>query len=729
MRGRTLGKQPAASVLAVDDNATIRKAISMRLGAKGFAVVTAAGGAEALERLGQQRFDLVILDLWMPDIGGDEVLRQVRQRFSSTQLPVIMLAASNDKADINRSLELGANDYIIKPGDLPILIARIRTQLALKDTVARLREHSALMRDMLACSPDAPPVARGAAASAATEALLERVDRGSSVPFDVLHDNTPMTCFTLTEDGLVVYANRFGARFLGYRTVELIDRPMLDLYVREDSALAQENLSAAVDSPGRVYRWDIRHIKKDGDVVWMRNTARAVRHGSGILVLLTCEDIDDTYKLSELLTFQAQHDDLTRLANRKSLEVRLAQVVDSARSEHTEHALAVLDIDQFKLVNDTCGHDAGDELLRQVATLLKTSVRKRDTLARIGGDKFAILIEDCHGAPAGEAVEQVRSAIENARFEVQGQPFRISASVGVVPINLLSESATTVLSMADTACYAAKDSGRNRIHTFEPDSAPLAMRHGEMRWATRLNRALHEDRFELFCQPIEPLDGTTGRTHHEILVRMRGEDGELILPGEFLPAAERYGLADKLDRWVIGTLFDWLEARPQQIAAMGMYSINLSGQSIGKDGILELILERLAAALVPPDRICFEITETTAVADLVQATRFIHRLKDHGCRFALDDFGSGFSSLSYLKQLPVDFLKIDGAFVRDMASNSIDLAMVRSINDIGHVMGKRTIAEFVENRATLDLLRSIGVDFVQGYHVGHPAPLVGPDEG
>ncbi|MEQ9058136.1 MAG: EAL domain-containing protein [Gammaproteobacteria bacterium] len=718
-----MGKQPAASVLAVDDNATIRKAISMRLGAKGFAVVTAAGGAEALELLGQQRFDLIILDLWMPDVGGDEVLRRVRQRYSATQLPVIMLAASNDKADINRTLELGANDYIVKPGDLPILIARIRTQLALKETVARLRENSALMRDMLAYAPRGTASAERVALRSATDALLARVDHGGNVPFDVLYDNTPMTCFTLTGDGLVVYANRFGARFLGYRAEELVERPMIDLYVREDRALAQENLAGAVDAPGRVYRWDIRHIKKGGDIVWMRNTARAIRHSSGLLVLVTCEDIDDTYKLSELLTYQAQHDDLTRLANRKALELRLAQVVDSARSEHTEHALAVLDIDQFKLVNDSCGHDAGDELLRQVAGLLKTAVRKRDTLARIGGDKFAILIEDSDAHDAEQAVEHVRSVIEDTVFEVQGHSFRLSASVGVVPIDDTCENANGALSMADTACYAAKESGRNRVHTFQPDNVPVVTRHGEMRWATRLNRALHEDRFELHGQPIEPLDPGLDGPHLEILVRMRGEDGTLILPGEFLPAAERYGLADKLDRWVIGRVFDWLEARPPAAGAIGMCSINLSGQSIGKREILDLVLARLARGLVSPEHICFEITETSAVADLVQANRFIHRLKDHGCRFALDDFGSGFSSLSYLKQLPVDFLKIDGAFVRDMVSDSIDLAMVRSINDIGHVMGKRTIAEFVENVPTLDLLRAIGVDYVQGYHVGRPAPL------
>ena len=263
----------AAAVLAVDDNATIRKAISMRLGAKGFDVVTAHDGAEALKLIGQRAFDLVLLDLQMPNIRGDEVLRRVRQQYSATQLPVIMLAASSDKADINRTLELGANDYIIKPGDLPILVARIHTQLALRDTVAKLREHSAMMRNVYAleAAGNAAPKLRDAAD---TEMLLAGIDAANTIPFDVLHDHTPMTCFTLTRDGNIIYTNRFGAQFLGYEAEDIVERPVFDLYMAEDRRLAQENLASAVDMPGRVNRWDIRHIKKNGDVIWMRNTAR-----------------------------------------------------------------------------------------------------------------------------------------------------------------------------------------------------------------------------------------------------------------------------------------------------------------------------------------------------------------------------------------------------------------------------------------------------------------------
>ena len=724
MRGKNLGTHTAtATVLAVDDNATIRKAIAMRLGAKGFDVVTAEGGEDALQHLQRRTFDLVILDLQMPGVGGDEVLRRIRQQYSATQMPVIMLAASGDKNDINRSLDLGANDYIIKPGDLPILIARIRTQLALKDTVARLRQQSALMRGMVSLEP-AGRTSRSTEYSLETDAFLETVEHSHGVPFDVLHDNTPMTCFALRPDGAVMHANRFGARYLGYRSEDLIDRSILDLYLPEDRVLAQENLSSAADMPGRVHRWDIRHIKKNGDVIWMRNTARAVARGQATLILVTCEDIDDTYKLSELLTFQSQHDDLTGLVNRKTLERRLAQVIESAHAEHTEHALAIVDLDQFKLVNDTCGHDAGDELLRQVAGILKSVARKRDTVARVGGDEFAVLIEDCPVSAAYAASDAMRRAIEDSDFNLAGRRYKVSVSIGIVPINEFCDSPGNALSMADTACYAAKDSGRNRIHTYQPDSLPVVTRHGEMRWAARINTALIEDRFALWFQPISPLvDDRTMGLHYEILVRMIDEDGGTVMPSQFLPAAERYNLADRLDRWVIGHLFDWLSERPDEVAGMDLCSINLSGQSIGEEELLRFILDQFGRGVIAPEKVCFEITETAAIADLIQATRFIQQLKEHGCRFALDDFGSGFSSLAYLKQLPVDYLKIDGSFVRDMVSDPMDCAMVRSINDIGHVMGKQTIAEFVEDDETLALLRELGVDFAQGYRLGRPQPL------
>lgn len=695
-----------AAVLAVDDNATIRKAVSMRLGARGFEVVTAVDGAEALARLDERAFDLVLLDLKMPGLGGDEVLRRIRARFSATELPVIMLAASSDARDISLTLELGANDYIIKPGDLPVLVARIRTQLTLKRTVRQLHENRARLEAAQPLLPDT-----GTPGDAARPAL----------PFDRLHDNTPVTTFALSAEGNVLHVSRYGARFLGYEAEALASRPMLELYVPDDRYLAQENFASAAAMPGRIYRWDVRLAKRNGDVVWMRNTAVAIEHGAACYILLTCEDIDDAYKLSEMLSFQASHDEMTGLANRKVLESRLDQVIDSAQRERTEHAFAVLDLDQFMLVNDACGFEAGDELLRRVARRLRTVVRTRDTVARIGGDEFAVLMEDTDEARAREAVETIRRAVADCDFTWDGRRFPVSASIGMVIVDETSESVGAVFSMADTACFAAKDSGRDRVHVWLSDADETRTRTSQMRWATRINDALAGNRFELNLQPIRALRGTRRTAHFEVLLRMRDDLGRIVMPGDFLPAAERYSLSASIDRWVVQHAFEWLADASVPVGVS--CSINLSGQSIGHGGMLELIHACLDAGKVSPDRVCFEVTETAAVADLVSATRFIQDLRERGCRFALDDFGSGFSSLAYLKQLPVDYLKIDGAFVRDMANDSIDLAMVRSINDIGHVMGKQTVAEFVEDDATLQLLAGMGVDFVQGYVIGRPAPL------
>jgi diguanylate cyclase (GGDEF)-like protein/PAS domain S-box-containing protein len=716
---------PTATVLAVDDNATIRKAISLRLGSKGYDVVTAPDGKEALELIEQKAFDLMLLDLQMPGMAGEEVLRRVRRRFSETELPVIMLAASDDKNDISRSLDLGANDYVIKPGDLPLLLARIKTQLSLKRTAERLREHEfSLTNGSTHSAKEIAATLDQFARARVHEELLGDIDSTEEFRYHVIYDNTPMPCFTLNGEGEILFANRFGLQFLGYQRDEVTHRSILEYYAPEDRKLAAENLASVAENPGRLHRWDIRRQKKGGTPVWVRETARAIGTGAGMLILMTCEDIDDTYKLTEKLSYQASHDELTGLANRKVLEERLSQVIESAQTEHTEHTLAMFDIDQFKIINDTCGHTAGDELLRQMAKLLGTVVRKRDTLARLGGDEFAVLIEDCAPDTARKAVDTLRQAVESFQFMCDEKTHRITVSIGIVAINQGCENVAAAMSMADTACFAAKDSGRNRIHAYQMDDLTVVTRHGEMRWATRINDALLDDRFELNFQRITPLTDTDeSGDHYELLIRMRDELGNIVLPGEFLPAAERYNLADKLDRWVIGRAFGWLTSRPDILSRLYLCGINLSGQSMGNEEILHFILEQIDASTIPADKLCFEITETAAIADLAGATHFISTLKDRGCMFALDDFGSGFSSFSYLKRLPVDFLKIDGCFVRDIVSDSIDLAMVRSINEIGHVMGKKTIAEFVEDSSVLQMLRTVGVDYAQGYEIGRPTPI------
>ncbi len=431
-------------------------------------------------------------------------------------------------------------------------------------------------------------------------------------------------------------------------------------------------------------------------------------------------DITESYKLSEQLNYQATHDPLTGLVNRREFEIRLSRVVKSCQEDDSEHALCYIDLDQFKVVNDTCGHDAGDELLRQISALLDDKVRKRDTIARLGGDEFGLLLERCTLTQANRVAETVRESIDAFRFMWAGRHFRLGASIGVIPINFSSGNISNVMRSADAACYAAKDAGRNRIHVYSEDNVEVAQRRQEMLRIFDINQAFDEDRFILYQQPIETLNPNLAQDGHfcEILVRMVDEDGFPIQPGIFLATAERYNLITQLDTWVVNSAFDWLASNPNVRC-----NINLSAMSIVDEDFLKFILDLLESTRVRANRVCFEITETAAIANLSKATYFINQLRERGCFFALDDFGSGLSSFAYLKTLPVNFLKIDGFFVRDMVEDRIDYELVKSINEIGHVMGKLTIAEFVENDEILQALKDIGIDYAQGFSLAKPEPI------
>jgi len=429
-------------------------------------------------------------------------------------------------------------------------------------------------------------------------------------------------------------------------------------------------------------------------------------------------------KLRKQLSYQASHDALTGLINRFEFENRLRSLLEVPCEEGTTHALLYIDLDQFKVVNDTCGHVAGDELLRQLSLLLKNKIRSHDILARLGGDEFGMLLEYCAPDKTVSMANLLLATVQEFRFAWENKTFVIGASIGVVIIDKNSKDITTVMSAADAACYSAKDNGRNRIHVFKEDDAAIAGRHGEMQWVTRITEALENDDFQLYCQRITPVDNTLGIKSEmiEILVRMEDKDGKLIPPGAFIPAAERYNLMVSLDRWVVKETFEWLSNSPAT-KLLSKCSINLSGQSISDSHFLDYLVNLINETDIPEETLCFEITETSAITNLGKAQRLISELQSIGCSFALDDFGSGISSFAYLKNLPVDFLKIDGSFVKDIAIDPIDQAMVRSINEIGHVMGKKTIAEFVENDEILHVLQDIGVDYAQGFGIHKPVPL------
>jgi len=472
-------------------------------------------------------------------------------------------------------------------------------------------------------------------------------------------------------------------------------------------------------------------LRSSRDCVLRRHDGRSIsiqysisplmsRGGEALGVVLVFHDVTENRSMARQLSYQATHDALTGLINRHEFEARLQSALVSARNENERHVLCYLDMDQFKIVNDTCSHAAGDKLLKDVAGLLEDCLRESDVLAKVGGDEFSILLKNCMLEDAMEITENMLAMIRTINNDGWGLKFGVSASIGIAVLDRGSESITEVMRQADLACYAAKDHGRNRIHIYQTGDQELARRHSEMKWVSRLTEAIREERLVLYCQDIVPVNPDSGGRHHfEVLVRMKDEAGELVMPDRFLPAAERYNLVAALDRWVIDRSFAWYTASGES----RIMAINLSGGSLTDDAFLGFVMDKLARHAVPPASVCFEITETAAIANLDYAIRFINELKQLGCRFALDDFGSGLSSFSYLKNLPVDYLKIDGSFIRDMDTDPVNAAMVNAICQLGKVMGIEIIAEFVENDAILKMLAGIGVDYAQGYGIARPKPL------
>lgn len=553
----------------------------------------------------------------------------------------------------------------------------------------------------------------------AAMALAESEER-----FRSLYHATPSIFLTLTEDCIIKSVNSFGANHLGYKIEDLTGNSILTLMAPESRAAIRQSVSQCFSQPETVREWEIQLRHRKGNVRWLRQTANAVKDAQGVRELLVAsEDITNAKHLSEQLSYQASHDSLTGLVNRREFERRLERVLLTAARDNTDSVLCYLDLDQFKVINDTCGHIAGDDLLRQVTTVLQSAVRKRDTLARLGGDEFAILLEDCDIHKGMRVAESILSQVNSYRFAWSGKYFSVGVSVGMVALDASCNGIIDALGAADSACYLAKESGRNRVHIYNSEDLTIARRHGEMQWVARLRAALDEDRLTLYRQHILPLSDAAGEPHYEYLIRLVDEQGSIVSPGAFLPAAERYNMISQIDRWVIRKAFEIMASTSDATAANAIGNINISGQSIGEEGFLEFVEASLLEFDVCPGKICFEITETVAIANISSANRFIASLRERGCSFALDDFGSGFASFSYLNTLDVDFLKIDGQFILGIDKDPIKHAMARSINDIAHVMGKRTIAEFVENEAALEAIRTLGIDYAQGFVIALPEPV------
>ncbi|HWW28572.1 MAG TPA: EAL domain-containing protein [Steroidobacteraceae bacterium] len=526
--------------------------------------------------------------------------------------------------------------------------------------------------------------------------------------------------------GVIDYVNPVAEALTGWRLEDSQGRAIEEIFraFHEETCEPLENPLAVAIRRTRSIK-SVRPmllIRRDGNEIYVESTASPIRDGSGAVSggVLVFHDVSEARELNRRLSYHASHDVLTGLVNRREFENRMERALKSAKARETSYALCVLDLDQFKIVNDTCGHSAGDALLGQVGALLKSKVRWRDTLARLGGDEFGILLESCSLDEAMRTAEALREAVRNFKFTWEERTFRLGASIGVVPISADNADVASVLSAADSACQAAKEAGRNRVHSFEENDIDLMRRRREMQWAARINNALEEGRFELFRQTIMPLQKTEAGAHYELLLRMRDEAGKIVGPDNFMTAAERYGITPSIDRWVIENAFRWLVSEADEREKLTMCSINLSGQSLGDDKFLPYVIDQFHRSGLDATKICFEITETAAIASFSQANRFIQALKELGCKFALDDFGTGLSSFGYLKHFPVDYLKIDGSFVKEILHDPIDREMVRSINEIGHLTGKQTIAEFAENQEIINMLQSLGVDYAQGYGVSQP---------
>lgn len=531
--------------------------------------------------------------------------------------------------------------------------------------------------------------------------------------------------------GNINYMNVVAEKLTGWRISEAMELPLERVFhvMGEEGASLMAAISECLLT-GRLPKsqyLELVLIHRQGIGVAVEESVAPIRdekqqiHG----VVVVFRDVSQARRLAAQVSWQASHDTLTGLFNRGSFDAKLDELLQDARESGQVHSMLYLDLDQFKIVNDTCGHVAGDELLRQIASKLSAHVRAGDTLARLGGDEFGVLLNNCPESVAQRIANLMRQTIMDFHFGWEEKSFAIGTSIGVVTITAESESVERVLSAADTACYAAKDGGRNQVHLYRSNAGEAAQRQGEMRWVSRIHGALEEDRFLLYAQAIVPVVKKANKSgHYEVLIRMLDESGELVPPGAFIPAAERFGLMPRIDRWVVKQVFNLIRHEYKKLVLGGFrFAINLSGGSVNDEDTLLFISQNMAEYRIPAGMISFEITETAAIANLSSATHFIRTLKKAGCSFSLDDFGSGLSSFAYLKNLPVDYLKIDGAFVRDLVDDPIDYAMVQAINQIGQVMGLKTIAEFVETEAALERLCEIGVDYAQGYGIARPEPL------
>ena len=545
---------------------------------------------------------------------------------------------------------------------------------------------------------------------------------------------------TTDADGRIQYLNPVAEQMTGWELEKAKDKPLHEVFRLINGATNKPivNPIVRVSRSHKVCKLAAKNslVDRQGIRYEVEGLASPImnRHEKLIGTAIVFRDVTVARKMARKLSWQATHDPLTKLHNRRKFEDSTTEAINNAHLNQSRHALCYFDLDRFKIVNDTCGHAAGDKLLQQITTLLKSKIRHTDIFARLGGDEFGILFYHCPIEVAKKCVNKLRKLVEDFRFIWNEKVFRITISVGLVEIKSTTEGLTSLLTSADAACYVAKQQGGNYVHLCQEQDSFVARQKGERRWIEKINRALEENSFRLYAQKIISIEPnstvninnilSSDRHHHEILLRLYDESG-ITTPGIFLPAAERYGLMPAIDRWVISTFLADYETYCQgDRQTSGLYTINLSGASINNQEFGNFLRQQFDLYRVPPHTICFEITETVAITNLENANLLISQLKDLGCSIALDDFGSGMSSFNYLKKLPIDYLKIDGSFITNIDSDEVDYATVECFKHISQIMNIKTIAEFVENQTILQNLQKIGINYAQGYGIEKPKPLV-----
>ena len=694
-----------ARILVVDDAPFIRQLLEQVLQHYGYLIATAENGQQAIESFLQLQPDLILMDADMPVLDGIEACTQIKAFPQAKNLPIVMVTAFVEGQWVDRAYAAGATDYVTKPINLDVLRNRIHYILQAKQ---------------------------------AEEALFDEKEK-AQVTLAAICDGV----ITTNAKGEVEFLNSVAEKLTGWTTDEAYGLPLNQVY-----ALIDENTQQSVAFP-------LQRCLELGQMVELSHTVLVHRHrnqqfaiedsaapikdrnGNIIGVVLVAHDVTENRKMTQELAYRAKHDALTGLWNLTEFKTQLHQVLRQTRDSNSEHALLYLDLDKFKVVNDTCGHEAGDQLLKDVALILQNTIKTHAAnwqtalLARLGGDEFGLLLENCALTRAVKLATNLCEQIENYRFFWQNAAsekniFTLGISIGLVPLSSRILNLRSALAMADAACYEAKNAGRNQVHIYQeqPSSEPQDQ---NIRWVNLINDNLEQETgFCLFHQSIVPVTSTKSSStgyRYEVLLRMKDVQGQLVPLGAFFSVATRYNLMSSLDLWVIRHLLIWLKCHPEHLHQLEVAMLNISAQSLSEQNFLSTLWQLIVDAEIPAAKLCFEIAETTALTNLSGVLHFMTTLKPLGCRFALSNFGSGIASVTLLKRLPIDFLKIDGAFVKAMNQDIVEQAAVKAINEIAHLMNLQTIAQSVETETLFEKLKQIQVDYVQGYWLSKPQPL------